>query len=336
MQTENLGDVELIAEIGGNHEGNFEYACQLNDLAIKSQADIVKYQLYTGGTIANSIVDNDRFNHFRKFELTKEQHSKLASDCVNAGKEYLASVWDIDFLNHMDPFLKRYKVGSGDLTNKLLIREFCRRKKPIILSTGLASFEEVKNCLKFIRSLDDFYKRQGSIYLMQCTSMYPIADNDSNLSVIPSYANFENIIPGYSDHTTGIDALFFSVTLGARILEFHFTDNRAGKTFRDHSVSLTNNEISELADKIKQFDIFYGNSSKKPLEIEISTDHTRTFRRGVYLNRDVKMGTVITETDLVALRPNVGISAWEVDQVIGRKCLVDISKLQPLNWNMFE
>lgn len=335
MQTKNLGKIDLIAEIGGNHEGNFDYAQRLNALAIGSAANVVKYQLYTGGTIANRLIDPGRFEHFKKFELKKEQHEILAKQCISAGKEYLASVWDIDFLNFIDPYLKRYKVGSGDLTNKLLIEEFCKRGKPIILSTGLAHFDEVESCVKFIRSQSEFYSASGSISIMQCTSMYPINESDANLSVIPTYMNLQNITPGYSDHTKGIDALVYSVALGARILEFHFTDDRSGKTFRDHSVSLTQKEVHDLKLKLEGLDTLYGNSFKLPLKIEMESDHIKTFRRGIYFNRDVKAGEVVNNLDLVALRPNQGISAWDADKIIGKKCLIDIEKLRPLDTKMF-
>ena len=147
--------------------------------------------------------------------------------------------------------------------------------------------------------------------------------------------NLQNITPGYSDHTKGIDALVYSVALGARILEFHFTDDRSGKTFRDHSVSLTQKEVHDLKLKLEGLDTLYGNSFKLPLKIEMESDHIKTFRRGIYFNRDVKAGEVVNNLDLVALRPNQGISAWDADKIIGKKCLIDIEKLRPLDTKMF-
>ena len=335
MNTLNMGNVDLIAEIGGNHEGDFDYAKRLNNLAIKSEADVIKYQLYTGGTIANRRIDPERYEHFRKFELTKEQHMELAVECLDAGKEYLASVWDLEFLNYMDPVLKRYKIGSGDLTNKLLLNEFCRRKKPIILSTGLATFLEVENAIEFIRSCDPFYLTKGSIFVMQCTSMYPINDSDANLAVLNSISTIPNIIPGYSDHTTGLDALVYSVALGAKILEFHFTDDRDGKTFRDHAVSLTTSEVTELKNRLNKLDEYHGAGIKVPLQIELENNHLKTFRRAIYFNRDMKAGEEVRYTDLVALRPNEGISAWDIELVVGKKCKVEIPALASLSHDMF-
>ena len=235
----------------------------------------------------------------------------------------------------MDKYLTRYKIGSGDLTNKLLISEFCKRRKPIILSSGLAEEQEVIDCIAFIRSQDSYYSEFGSLYLMQCTSMYPIPNSDANLIVLSKFQEYKNIVPGYSDHTEGADALFYSIILGARILEFHFTDDRDGKLFRDHKVSLIPSEVDELWAKILYFDELYGVPKKTALDVEIKAGHVKSFRRGLFFNKDMKSGQVVKKEDLVALRPNVGISAWDLDKIIGKKCRTDVQKLDILNIDMF-
>ena len=120
------------------------------------------------------------------------------------------------------------------------------------------------------------------IILMQCTSMYPIKDSDANLSVISEFGKLENIIPGYSDHTIGKNALINSISWGAKVIEFHFTDNKKNKSFRDHQVSLELNEVIELKKKCLQAQEMIGIPNKIPLEIELSNNHVKTFRRGIY------------------------------------------------------
>ena len=327
--------INLIAEIGGNHEGNFDYAVALTEQAIQSSADCIKFQLYTGASIANKLVDHDRYKHFSKFELTQEQHIELAKLCVKGGKEYLASVWNTSMLNWIDPFLSRYKVGSGDITNKVLLKEFAKRGKPIILSTGLSYFIEVVDAINFIRAVNPIYSQNGHLTVMQCTSMYPIADGDANLSVLTSFDEIDNITLGYSDHTEGSEALYLAVAMGAEILEFHFTDSREGKTFRDHKVSLTRGEVDALRQRIDRAEVLMGSSDKVPLKIEIDNGHVSSFRRALYLGQDILAGDIVTEDLCVALRPNEGISAWDLDKLVGLKAKTDISKLEPLSFSMF-
>ncbi len=132
-------NVYLIAEIGGNHEGDFEYAKKLTKLAAESGADAVKFQIYTGDSLVNAKYDPDRNEHFKKFELTKQQYIDLAKLCDELEITFMASVWDMNALNYIDSYIPIYKVGSGDLTAYNLIKKIVLTGKPIILSTGLAT-----------------------------------------------------------------------------------------------------------------------------------------------------------------------------------------------------
>ena len=147
----------LIAEIGGNHEGDFKYAKKLVKLAITTGVDVIKLQLYSGDQLVSKFQSQKRYKHFKKFELTKAQHIYLANLCKSKGVKYLASVWDLDMLNWIDKYLPFYKIGSGDLTAYPIIKEFAKRGKPIILSTGLSSLDEIKKSVNF------FTKRKSSV-----------------------------------------------------------------------------------------------------------------------------------------------------------------------------
>jgi N-acetylneuraminate synthase/N,N'-diacetyllegionaminate synthase len=214
----------LIAEIGGNHEGNFTYAKKLVKLAIDSGVDVVKLQLYSGDMLVSPIESKERFKHFRKFELTKKQHIYLANLCRSSGVKYLASVWDLKMLDWIDRYLNFYKIGSGDLTALPVIKEFVKRGKPIILSTGLSNLSEIKNTIKFIQKENKVYKSKNKLAILQCTSSYPTIDEEVNLAVIETLKKSTNLTIGYSHHNTGSLALLAAYTLGAEILEFHFTD----------------------------------------------------------------------------------------------------------------
>ena len=321
----------LIAEIGGNHEGNFNYAKQLTRQAIKSGVDVIKYQLYTGDGIVNKKISPERNKHFKKFELTKQQHIQLAKMCINAGVQYNASIWDLEMIEWIDEYIKFYKIGSGDLTAYPIIREFAMRGKPILLSTGLSNLEEIKNTLNFIRKTNSIYKRKNMIAIMQCTSMYPCNDEDVNLNVIDNLKKSFNLNIGYSHHSFGDLALYVAYMKGAKILEFHFTDDRKGKTFRDHKISLDGKEVKNLVLKFKRIKKLLGNNKKIALKSEIKSGHLKSFRRAIYLNKDIKKGDEIKKDDLICLRPNVGLDARKENMILNKKSPKNFKAFKKIN-----
>lgn len=320
----------LIAEIGGNHEGDFAYAKKLTNLAIKSDVDIIKFQIYSGETLVNRLLSPDRFKHFRKFQLSKKQYIYLAEMCLANGIKYLSSVWDIEALKWLDKYLEIYKIGSGDLTAYSIIKEFAKRGKPIILSTGLSNSLEIQDTINFLISKNKIYESKEFLSVLQCTSSYPTIDQDANLKIITQLVNNKNITAGYSDHTVGNLALKSAYTLGAQVLEFHFTDSRKNKTFRDHKVSLDLNETEELINDLKRIKNLLGTNIKKPTLNEIKSKNLISFRRGIYLNKDLKKDEIIKESDLICLRPNIGLDARDYTKIIGRKVKKNIKKLEKL------
>lgn len=328
--------VYLIAEIGGNHEGDFEYAKSLTKLAIEGNPDAIKFQIYTGDSLVNKKVSPDRNQHFKKFELAKEQHIYLAEMCKEANVQYNASVWDMDALDWIDPYLNFYKIGSGDLTAYSVLEKIISRGKPMLISTGLSTLADIEKCVDFIYSKSADYRHKDMLGILQCTSMYPISPEDANLNVIKTYAKTFNATIGYSDHTEGTRALVTSVAMGAEILEFHFTDKREGKSFRDHKVSLTKEEVLQLSSDISMIKMLQGSFEKKPTNIELETLHTDTFRRAIYPNKNLEKGHIILKDDFVTLRPNEGIGAEYVDEIIGKKLIITKDKLSPFSWQDFE
>ena len=325
----------LIAEIGGNHEGNFEYAKKLLRDALKSDVDVIKFQIYFPETLVNKNVDYNRFSHFKKFTLSKEQHIELAKMCRDAGKQYLASVWDTQAIDWIDEYCDFYKIGSGDLTALELIDAIIKKNKPIILSTGLSTSTEISQIVSYIISKSNNYNNPKMLALLQCTSMYPIDEDEANLNVLNYFKEKFNVTVGYSDHTEHLEALFCAVSIGAKILEFHYTDNKNNTTFRDHKVSLDNNDISILINRIKRLNKLLGSHIKSPTKSEISNKHVKSFRRAVYFKKNMTKGQIVTKNDLISLRPNQGIDAREFHNLIGKKLRVDVEMLQELSFKMF-
>ncbi len=323
----------LIAEIGGNHEGDFEYAKRLTELAIEADVDYIKFQIYTGDTLVNPVENPVRNSHFKKFELSREKYRELALMCQEAEIGFMASVWHPEFAEWIDEYSDIYKIGSGDFTALPVIKAFMELKKPLILSSGLSSIEEVQEVVEFVQS-DPLYQSREMLALLQCTSMYPIPFSEAHLGVMDSYRSLFDIPIGYSDHTEGMKALEIAVARGAEILEFHFTDSREGKSFRDHKVSLTYTEVHELIDRIQDVKDLIGSGPKRALEVE--GDHVRTFRRAVYPSKDIMAGSTITADDLVCLRPNHGIDARDYYKLIGKISNENLKKHQVLDWKNFE
>lgn len=315
----------LIAEIGGNHEGDFEVAKAMTTFAISSGADCVKFQLYRGETLVSPVESPDRHRHFQRFELTREQHIQLAEMCVAANVSYLASVWDEEMLEWIDPYLTFYKVGSGDLTAWPMLSVLARRGKPILLSTGLATMDEIVQTVDYLRRVNPIYRDPSMLCVMQCTSMYPIPDSDAHLRVMDAFRESLRVSIGYSDHTIGSRALLAAAAMGAEALEFHFTDQRDGKTFRDHKVSLVADEVRALREEIGRIYALRGRPVKVPQESELAEKHEISFRRGVYAKRDILAGAVLTADDLVCLRPAHGTDARDLDRVVGATTSVAIS-----------
>lgn len=334
MEWKGKSGVYLIAEIGGNHEGDFEYAKKLTKLAVESGVDAVKFQVYTGDTLVNDIQSSDRNKHFKKFELTKNQYIELAEICRKRDVSFTASVWDEDAIDWIDPYMSFYKIGSGDLTAYSLIKKIVGKRKPVVLSTGLSNIEEVLDAIHFIKSIDEKYVTQQKLALLQCTSMYPIPNAEAHLNVMRLLADKTGLPVGYSDHTEGTLAVETAAAMGAQIIEVHFTDARENKSFRDHKVSFTKSELIDLQEKIKQIKILQGDSKKEPRKSEVESGHIVSFRRAVYPKVDIKKDEQLTQDNLTVLRPNHGIDARDYFKVIGKRAKVDLKKHQKLDFDM--
>ena len=322
--------VFYIAEIGGNHEGNFQYALELSRLAVESGADAVKFQLYEGNKLVSPIESPERNKHFKKFELKQEEYVDLADYCIGQGATFMASVWDLDNLSWIDPYISYHKVGSGDLTCYPILATLVESGKPIILSTGLATLKEIEESVRFIENLDSNYISERKLALLQCTSAYPTPDEDANVMAMLKLKETIGLPVGYSDHTVGSDAIELAAALGAEIIEKHFTDTREGKTFRDHLVSLTKEEVQVYLEKIKRFEILRGDRRKLLTKSEQKDGHELSFRRSVYAAKEIKAGERFTRENLTVLRPKHGICATHYYEVLGSRAARDIKPFEVL------
>jgi len=313
----------LIAEIGGNHEGSLDAAWRLTEQALAAGADVVKFQIYFADTLVSPVESPDRHRHFRRFELPLAEHVRLADAVIAAGAQYSASVWDPASVEALAERVSFFKVGSGDLTAVPLLRQLAATGKPILLSTGLATLGEVTAALDCIREANSAYAESGQLAVLQCTTSYPTIDAEVNLRVMDTLRAATGLPVGYSHHVSDAFPLLIAAARGAEILEFHFTDQREGRSFRDHAISLTGPQLEQLIVDLRRIETLLGTVVKAPTAGELDQQHVRSFRRAVYSRRALAAGEAPRAEDLVCLRPLVGVDARDWDTVVGRPVLAD-------------
>ena len=327
----------IIAEIGGNHEGSFEYAKKLLIDAAEAGADAVKFQTYYPDKIVSKVENEERYKHFAKFVLPIEKYIELASIAKQNNVLFMSSIWDVDSLKELDPYISIHKIGSGDLTNYLLIEEILNTGKPLIFSVAMAEMKEISETVNFIKRLKPEYIIENKLAILQCVAMYgKPKDEYANLNVINALKNeFPNIVIGYSDHTEGNYAANIAVSLGAKILEVHFTDDKT-REFRDHQISVTKNELINLKLNIIKTLSLLGDGVKKPVEKIETKKRIWEFRRACYLKHNCKKGDLITASNLITLRPCEGIDARDYKKLIGKRLTVNKNAFHRLSWDEFE
>ena len=337
MKTQKTKGCFLIAEIGGNHGGSVEYAKKLTKLAAESGADAVKFQTYVANTLVNPTLSKDRHEHFEKLSLTISEFIELAEYCRELNVEFMSSIWDESSIEKLDPYISRHKVGSGDLTNYQLISKLVSTRKPLILSTAMATIEDITQTIRYIDSIDSSFISQGNVTLLHCVAMYGKPDKEyANLGFIKVLQScFPKIQIGYSDHVAGINATLVAITLGAKCVEVHFTDDKE-QDFRDHHLSVLPTELSfirEFSDDIEH--LFLDENPEVVSEIE-TRERIQEFRRAIFPNKNLKAGTTIREEDLVLLRPNIGLDARYLADIVGKRLICDKNIYEILSPSDFE
>ena len=327
----------IIAEIGGNHEGSIKYAKKLLIDAARAGADAVKFQTYFPEKIVSRVEDYDRYKHFSKFSLPIENYFELANLAKENNVLFMSSIWDAESLKSLNSLIKIHKIGSGDLTNIPLIKKILDTKKPLIISTAMASLKEIQETVSCIYEYDNLYRDPNMLAILQCVAMYGNPkDEYANLLCIPELKNtFPYATIGYSDHTIGNYAANLSFALGAEILEVHFTDNK-DQEFRDHHISVTAPELQSLRENINKTLSMLGSAKKEPIKDIETPERIIEFRRACYLKKDLAKGEIISSDILTTLRPCKGIDAKDYEKLIGKKLRVDKKAFSSIFWNEIE
>ena len=341
----------LIAEIGVNFYdiaeerkiSDMDAAKLMIDEAKLCGVDAVKFQSYKAETIAskNSPAYWDlseepttsQYELFKKFDkFSKEEYRQLADYCHSKGIMFLSTPFDFESADYLDEFMDIYKISSSDLTNIPFIKHIASKNKPILLSTGASTLNEIKHAVKAIEEVSTV-----DIAIMHCVLSYPTEYEDANLLMIKDLAfNFPNYEIGYSDHTRPDENMMVLTTAfnyGAGILEKHFTLNKNLKG-NDHYHAMDPSDVVKFKDNIKFITKINGMKNKQPLICESSA--RREARRSVVTIRDIKKGEKITMADLTFKRPGTGISPSQIDEVIGKTANCDISEDTLIDFSMFD
>ncbi|MFD2568084.1 N-acetylneuraminate synthase [Pseudotenacibaculum haliotis] len=321
----------IIAEAGVNHGGDMKMAKDLIDLAVSAGAQAVKFQTFKAEHLILSDVEKapyqkgttdsseSQMEMLRRLEVSKDQNLELLEYCRKKNIIFLTTPFDEVSLDELDELdLPAYKVASTDLTNLPFLERIAKKSKPIILSTGMSYLSEVELALKTI------YPINKDVILLQCTANYPIQDFEANLAVINTFKEKFDVILGYSDHTVGVGAASYSIPMGAKVVEKHFTLDKSNEG-PDHLASLSPEELHDFVETVKKVDAFMGTSIKYP---NLSETRTRaSLQKCLVANTEIKKGDILNKSNLIAKRTGgQGISPIYINDVIGKEAKKDFRK----------
>lgn len=323
----------IIAEAGVNHNGSIDLAKRLIDAAVDAGVDYVKFQTFKAENLVsksakkaayqveNTGIDNSQYEMIKKLELDEEKHSILIDYCHQKGIKFLSTAFDdesVDLLENLGVDL--FKIPSGEITNKPFLEKIASKKKPIILSTGMAKIGEVENALDV---LFGHGIKRDKITVLHCNTEYPTPMRDVNLRAMNTIADTFKVDVGYSDHTLGIEVPIAAVARGAICIEKHFTLDR-NLEGPDHRASLEPQELKDMVSCIRNIELALGNGIKKPSNSE--EKNIEIARKSIHTMRKLEKGHVLMNEDLIMKRPGNGISPMDISMIIGRKLAKDLAE----------
>jgi sialic acid synthase SpsE len=308
----NNNQTYFIADIAANHDGDINKAKDLIYLCAEAGANAAKFQHFTAETIVSDYGFKslgDKFSHqknwrksvyevYKKASINLEWTEELNKTCRKVGIDFFSSPYSIEMVDHLLPYVPAYKIGSGDITWLEIISYISKKKKPVIIASGASTFAEVKLAIKIIQ------KYNKKIVLMQCNTNYTASrDNFKfiNLNVLKQYKKkFPNILLGLSDHTPGHSTVLGAITLGARVIEKHFTDNN-NRIGPDHKFSMNPKTWKQMVEASRELEESLGDGKKKIEKNELETIILQ--RRAIRSKKLIKKGQIISMNNLIFLRP---------------------------------
>jgi len=322
--------VYIIAEGCDNHLGDIQVAFKMAQEAKRAGANAIKFQHHLPyeemlpDTPMSDNFDEPLFEFLQKYALTLDQHKALEQHCHKIGIQYLCTPFSWTAAQEINDIVPAFKIGSGEMTDIPTLTRISQLNKPMIISTGMSSYEEIDRTYQALTSLNT------PLALMNCLSEYPPVYEDLNLGVISEMIKrFPNAVIGHSDHTPDLYTCFAAVSLGARILEKHVILDKA-QPGPDQSVSIEFDDLAKLVEGARKIEVSLG--SEKKVHAREQAIRTWAFR-SIVSTRQIKKGAIISQNDIWSKRPGTGIPAHEMPQVIGCRAQRDISANSLILWN---
>jgi N,N'-diacetyllegionaminate synthase len=325
-----MSKILIIAEAGVNHNGSINIAKKLIDVAKDCGADVVKFQTFIAEKLVRfnaekanyqkeaSGEDETQFNMIKRLELDVKTHKELIDYCTKIGIVFLSSPFDLGSIDLLVKLgLEIIKIPSGEIINLPYLEKIGKLKKRVILSTGMANLDEIKNALDVL--ICSGTEKDG-ITVLHCNTEYPTPYEDVNLNAIATIKKACGVKVGYSDHTLGIEVPIAAVALGAEVIEKHFTLDKSMKG-PDHKASLEPNELMAMVAGIRNIEKALGNGIKKPSKSE--KKNIDIVRKSIVAIKPIKKGEMFNEENIGVKRPGVGISPVKWYKVIGKAAKKD-------------
>lgn len=316
--------VFVVAEAGINHNGNVKIAKNMISSAKDCGADAIKFQTFRAGDLASK--KSKFFKIFKKVEIDYTHLGELSDHAKKERIIFFSTPFSEEAVDVLaDLHVPAFKIASGDITHIPLIKKAASKKKPIIISTGMSNFAEIDFAVKAIKS-----ERNNKIIIMHSVTSYPTPSSDANLRAINTLQCRYKYPIGYSDNGAGILVPIIAVSLGARIIEKHFTLSKK-MNGPDHSFSADPNELSLLVKKIRETEIILGDGKKNPQPSELQ--NIQHARRSIITLVDIKKGDKLTYSNIAIKRPGIGIMPLNFHKVIGASAKRNIKIDQPIKWS---
>lgn len=321
----------IIAEIGSNHDRDIKIAKKMIDKAADARADAVKFQtfkaekLYSKKTPKISTYKKKPFELLKSLEMPREWHKELYDYTVDKNLHFISTPFDYEAVDELSTIgVPAFKIGSCEITDLELLTYIAKKKKPIILSTGMATLGDIEDALKAIKS-----KGNKDIILLHCNTLYPTPPKIVNLNAIQTLSTAFKVPVGFSDHTMGIHIPIAAVAKGAHIIEKHFTLKR--RPMPDHFFSIEPEELKTMIKNIREIEVALGSGRKERSREE--DENYEKGRRSIIAARDIPKGKIIEREDLIVKRPGMGISPKHIDIVVGRKARKNIYYDDWVTWD---
>jgi sialic acid synthase SpsE len=342
----NENKVYFIADIAANHDGNLRRAKKLIRLAAQNGADAAKFQHFKADTIVNKEQFDKRkktahqikwrtsvYQVYKKASINNKWNKELKKECKKNNIDFLTSPYDLNYVDTLNKFIPAYKIGSGDITWKEILTKIAKKNKPVIIATGASTFEDVIFACKSILKINK------KLVVMQCNTNY--TTNEKNFNYIN--LNFiktlklkfaKRIILGLSDHTPGHTTVLGAISLGARVIEKHFTDDNS-RIGPDHKFSMNPRSWNEMIKESRRLEKALGDGLKKIEKNELESYYVQ--RRSVYTLKNLEKNQILKKKDLICLRPYIknSISPQVIHKFYGKKVKKNITKNSALKKEWF-